>query len=318
MLHKHPFEVVVVGSLNMDLVVRVERFPQAGETISGQSFATFLGGKGYNQALAAARAGSRVAMVGKLGQDSFGDQFIEALKESGMDNHHVTRVEGVATGIANIVVEPDGTNRIIVVPGANGTLSAAAVEAAAAVFHGAKILLLQLETPLDSAIAAARLARTAGAKVLLTPAPVPAQPLPAELLKEVDILIPNEVEVFQLAGMSPGATSGGELPEAAPARYLLEQGVQAVLVTLGGRGAAYFTHGKDPHHSPGFEVEVVDTTAAGDAFTGALATALAKGESIEQAIRQANASGALATTRPGSGESLPTVQEISAFLSSYL
>jgi ribokinase len=314
MLHKHPFDVVVVGSLNMDLVVQVARFPQAGETITGQSFATFLGGKGYNQALAAARAGSRVALIGKLGSDSFGDQFMTALEENGLASQHIIRTEQATTGIANILVEPDGANRIIVVPGANGQLSVAEVEAAKVVFQGAKVLLLQLEIPLDSVITAARLARAAGVKVLLTPAPVPAQPLPPELLQQVDILIPNEIEVFQLAAMSPGQAAEGQLPEAVPARYLLEQGVGAVLVTLGERGAAYFTLDNELHHSPGFKVEVVDTTAAGDAFSGALAVALAQVQPIEQAIRRANAGGALATTRPGSGASLPYDHEIAAFL----
>ncbi len=315
------FEVVVVGSLNMDLVVRTKRYPLPGETIAGQDFSTFLGGKGYNQALAAGRAGSRVAMVGKLGQDAFGDQFRAALDRHGLDGRYVTQTAAASTGIANILVEPDGTNRIIVVAGANGTLGAEEVEAAQAVFRGAKILLLQLETPLESAIAAARLARAAGVKVLLTPAPVPSEPLPPELLRQIDILLPNEVEIFQMARMSPPAVEESQLGysqllEATPARHLLSQGVGAVLVTLGGRGAAYFQANQAPLHMAGFKVEVVDTTAAGDAFTGALATALAQGWPIAQAIRQANAGGALACTRPGSGASLPTQAEIAALVAS--
>ncbi len=323
MLHKSgkPFEVIVAGSLNMDLVVRVPRWPQAGETLAGTDFNTFLGGKGYNQALAATRAGSRVAMIGKLGQDAFGEQFAAALKENGLDSQHVLRTAEATTGIANIVVEPDGTNRIIVVPGANGSLSAAEVEAAEAAFNGAKVLLLQLETPLASNLAAARLARAAGVKVLLTPAPVPTEPLPPELLELVDILLPNEVEVFQLAGIAPSAGPDEGLPEAVAARRLLEQGPGAVLVTLGARGAAYFVRESLPeplYHVPGFSVKVVDTTAAGDAFTGALAAALAQGQPIQAAIRQANAGGALACTRPGSGASLPHAADISAFLASNL
>ncbi|HEX2914660.1 MAG TPA: ribokinase [Chloroflexia bacterium] len=318
--HGKPPKVVVVGSLNMDLVVRVPRRPLPGETITGNSFGTFLGGKGYNQALGAARAGSRVSMVGKVGQDMYGDQFIEALKENGLEHHHVTRA-AAGTGIANIVVEPDGTNSIVIIPGANGELRAADIEAAEGVFKEAKVLLLQLETPLESVIAAARLARMHGIKVLLTPAPVPSEPLPMELLTLVDILIPNEIEVFQLAGMEPKTGKDEDLPEAEAAQKLLEQGPQAVLVTLGGRGAAYFSYegGQEVFQfSPGFEVEVVDTTAAGDAFTGALATALGQDLPVEEAIRHANAGGALACTKPGSGESLPSDTEIKAFLASNL
>lgn len=310
------FDVIVVGSLNMDLVVRVPRWPQPGETLTGQSFATFLGGKGYNQALAARRAGSQVAFVGKLGRDAFGDQFEAALQQDGLDYRYISRTDEASTGVANIIVEPNGLNSIMLVPGTNGLLSASDVVAAASVFEGAKVLLLQLETPLDTAITAARLARAAGATVILTPAPAPAIPLPTELLQLIDILVPNEIEVFQLAGLPRPAASGeSSFPERVAANSLLQQGVKAVLVTLGGRGALLVTPDKTAHF-PGYQVEVVDTTAAGDAFTGTLATGLAHGLSIEEAIKPANAAGALACTRPGSGASLPTAAQVQAFLAS--
>ncbi len=304
------FEVVVVGSLNMDVVVRTPRYPQAGETLTGLSWATFRGGKGYNQALAAARAGGRVALVGRVGADSFGTEFVDSFGPDGLDGRYIERASDTPTGLANILVEPDGTNRIVIVPGANATLLTAPVEAARQVFQGVKVLLLQLETPLESGLAAARLAKEAGALVLLTPAPVPAEPLPPEFLKLVDLLLPNEIEVFDLAGLTPGKTSYNEA-----ASQLLRLGVGAVAVTLGAQGALYLS-GAEEIHSPAFPVEVVDTTAAGDAFTGALAVALAQGLPLPQALRRANAAGAIACTRPGSGASLPTAHEIEALLNS--
>ena len=307
-------EVVVVGSLNIDLVVRTARYPQAGETINGRDFATFLGGKGYNQALAAARAGGSVALVGNVGQDFYGEQFGAAFAQDGLDAHYVGRLAEIGTGIANIVVEADGTNRIIIVPGANGALSAAQVERAAPVFEGSRVVLLQLETPVESSIAAARLGRQAGAKVLLTPAPAPTSPLPAELIELVDLVLPNEGELFGLAGLSVG--NGSSEAEATAARHLLDQGWRAVLVTLGGRGAAYHDAQRDLF-SLGFPVEVVDTTAAGDAFVGALATALAQNQPIEEAMRRGNAAGALACTVPGSGVSLPQADAITHFLAAH-
>ncbi len=302
-----PIEVVVAGSLNMDLVVRAARHPAAGETVAGLDFATFLGGKGYNQATAAARAGSRVAMIGNLGQDRFGDQFEAAFRQDGLDTRFVSRLAGVSTGVANIVVEVDGTNRIIVVPGANGLLKAGQVAQAGPVFEGSRVLVLQLETPLDSSIAAARLAKEAGATVILTPAPVPETPLPPELIELVDLVLPNQIEALHLAHLPPN----GDYSLAA--KSLLAAGWRAVIVTLGSQGAAYYTPSKSIR-VPGFPVEVVDTTAAGDAFTGALATSLARSQPLETALLTANAAGALACTRHGSAASLPMAGEIEAFL----
>ena len=303
-----PFDVVVAGSLNMDLVVRTSRYPAAGETLTGLDFATFLGGKGYNQALAAAKAGSQVAMIGQLGQDGFGEQFVAALAQNGLNASHVGRVANVSTGIANIIVEPNGTNRIIIVPGANGTLTPAIVEKAAEVFKECRILLLQLETPVASNLVAAQLAKAAGATVILTPAPAPAEPLPAQLIKLVDYVIPNEIEVFQLAGIAVSE------PVDAAAQKLLKHGWQGVVVTLGEQGCAYYGAGQAKLAVPGFKVEVVDTTAAGDAFTGAFATNLAQGHALLESLLNANVAGALACTRLGSGTSLPTANEIATFL----
>lgn len=315
MENQRPLEVIVAGSLNMDLVLRVPRMPYHHETLFGESFNTFLGGKGYNQAVAAARSGARVALIGKLGDDAFGDQFMEALEKENIESRCVTRAENTSTGIANILVELDGSNRIVIVSGANALLDAAQVETAAPLFLNAKVLLLQLETSVESAIAAASLARKAGAKVILTVAPVPLDPLPPKLLDLVDVLIMNELEVFQLAGMSSNVPLDDQgMLERIPAQKLLEKGARNVLVTLGARGAVYFAPDAEPLYVPGFKVNVVDTTAAGDAFTGTFASRLAEGLSMQQAIWAGNVAGALACSRPGAADSLPYDQEIEAFI----
>jgi ribokinase len=312
---QQPFGVIVAGSLNMDLVVRVGRYPNRGETLAGDSFATFLGGKGYNQAVAATRSGSRVAMIGMLGEDDFGEQFLRSFQAEGIDGEFVGLTGETVTGIANIVVEANGANRIVIVAGANGYLGAEQVEAAASLFADAKVLLLQLETPLDSAIAAAKLAQENNLRVILTPAPVPSEPLPSELLQNVDILIMNEIEVFQLAELPPVLPNAEDnLPERIASARLLEMGVKSVLVTLGARGAAYFPPDGEPLVSPGFEVAVVDTTGAGDAFTGTLAARLAGDLAMPEALRAANVAGALACTRPGAATAIPYDKEIEAFL----
>lgn len=312
---KQPFEVIVVGSLNMDLVLRVPRLPISGETLVGESFNTFLGGKGYNQAVAAARSGARVAMVGRLGNDDFAEEFLAALDEENIEKAFVRQTEKTRTGIATILVEPDGTNRIVINVGANATLSVPDIETAAEVFSTSKVLLLQLETPIETAIAAAKLARQNRAQVVLTVAPVPLEPLPAELLDLVDVLIMNEVEVFQLAGLPRDMPLDEQgLVATLPARRLLERGAHSLIVTLGERGAVYFAPNEEALYVPGFKVEVVDATAAGDAFTGTFASRLAEGLSVKQAIWAGNVAGALACSRPGAANSLPYDREIEDFI----
>lgn len=288
--------VVVVGSLNMDLVAWAPRRPARGESLRGSRFGMFLGGKGFNQAVAAARLGASVTMVGRVGGDSFGASLVDALKAEGVDARYVSRDPVVPTGTAMIVVEPDGANSIVVVLGANLTLEAHHVDAALEAIATADVLLLQLEVPQEASLHAARLARAAGGTVLLNPAPAPDQPLRPDLLRLADWLMPNEVEAAMLTGVS-----GDPL---AAARALLSQGAGRVVVTLGPQGSLLVTPDVELR-VPAFPVDSVDSTAAGDAFCGALAVALARGQSESDAVRMANAAGALAVTVAGAEPSLP-------------
>lgn len=299
--------ITVVGSLNMDLIVRAPRIPQPGETIIGRGFHVAPGGKGANQAVAAARLGARVSMVGRVGQDSFGTDLLNNLKEAGVDHTYVTQDPDAASGVALIEVDDAGQNSIVVASGANMQLSPADVEAAEAIIAGADILLLQLESPLETVARAAQLARAHQVTVILNPAP--AQPLPAGLLSAVNILVPNESETAILTGLPVGDQS--EI-EAAGAR-LRDLGVETLILTLGERGAMLVTAGGSQLF-PTFKVTPVDTTAAGDAFVGGLAVALAEGLSLPEAIRWGNAAGALATTRLGAQPSLPSRQTLEDLL----
>jgi len=299
--------VVVVGSLNMDLVIRSARIPQPGETILGGEFHSIPGGKGANQAVGTARLGAHVSMVGRVGDDAFGNQLLKNLSADGIDHTFVLRDGASATGVALIVVDDAGQNTIVVASGANMRLSPSDVDAAAAVFATADALLLQLESPLQTVIHAAKLARAHGVTVILNPAP--ARPLPQELLTLVDVLVPNESETSLLTGM-PVAN----LDEAVAASAALHQaGVGTVILTLGERGAL-LAEERATRVLPAFEVEPLDTTAAGDAFLAGLAVALAEGRNPDEAVRWGNAAGALATTRLGAQTSLPARQAVEQLL----
>lgn len=299
-------DILVVGSLNADLVVRAPRFPLPGETISGQDLAILPGGKGANQAVAAARQGARVAMLGRVGRDSFGPLLLDNLRQNGVDIAHV-QADPSATGTAIIVVEAGGQNSIVLSPGANACVTPADVDAFP--LQGVDTLLLQFEIPLETVLHAARLGRQNGLRVILNPAP--AHRFPASLLADVDILVPNESELQLLTDLPVSDLDSA----AAAARTLLAGGARAVIVTLGENGALLVTE-KQSAHLPAFPVQVVDTTAAGDAFIGGLAAALLKGDSLEDAVRYGNACGALATTRFGAQPSLPTQAEVEQFLAS--
>jgi ribokinase len=295
-----PPEVAVVGSLNLDLVVRVPRLPGPGETVSGDDVFRNPGGKGANQAVAAARLGRRVAMVGRVGDDDAGRQLLGSLEDDAVDTAQVRALAGVPSGTALITVDADGENQIVISPGANARLTPDDVAAAGAALDAAAVTLLQLEVPL-AAVAAA--ARAAPGTVVLTPAPVRA--LPEELLGLVDVLVPNRVELAQLAG--------GPLPKTVDAAVGLagRLAARAVVVTLGADGALVVTDGQ-ASHVPAVPVRAVDTTAAGDAFCGGLADALAAGAGLQDAARRAVRVAAAACLRPGAQASLPTPAELGA------
>jgi ribokinase len=292
--------VAVVGSLNLDLVVRVARLPGPGETVTGDDVFRNPGGKGANQAVAAARLGRRVAMVGRVGDDDAGRELLGSLEADAVDTSRVRVVAGVPSGIALITVSEDGENQIVVSPGANARLTPDDVGQAGAALGAATVTLLQLEVPLEAVAAAAR---AAGGTVVLNPAPV--RDLPEELVADVDVLVPNRVELAQLAGgAEPGTVAEAtRLAGRLPAR--------AVVVTLGADGCLVIVGG-DTVHVPAVPVRAVDTTAAGDAFCGGLADALAGGATLEDAARRAVRVAAAACLRPGAQASLPTPGDLQA------
>jgi len=298
-------DVVVVGSLNMDLVVRTARLPKAGETLTGKGFDLVPGGKGANQAVAAARLGASTAMIGCVGDDAFGAQLRAGLEADGIDCRAVREVSGVPSGVALIEVADDGSNHIVVVPGGNGMLTPAHVEASEALLAAAQIVVLQLEVPLETVRFAAERAHALGKVVVLNPAP--AQPLAPELLGTVDYLVPNELEAALLTGAPVDSPAKAE----AAARRLRSLGARNVVVTLGAGGAISVTEEGARRH-PARTVTAVDTTAAGDTFIGALCAALVEGRALEGAIALAQAAAAISVTRPGAQTSIPHRSEVVA------
>lgn len=275
--------IVVVGSINMDLVVRTPRLPRAGETVLGSDLLRVSGGKGANQAVAVARLGKgEVHMVGRVGDDEFGRTLLEGLIQNGIDTTHVFRTQGVASGCAMIAVDSRGENSIVVSPGANAHIAPADIDAAEFIIRSAAAVLLQLEIPLKTVQYAVTLCKRLGVTTILDPAPMPRKGLPAGL-RRVDVLTPNEHE-----GRRIGRAGG------------------RVVFKLGPRGAVLRQNGAGAIRAKAFKVNVVDTTAAGDAFAGALAVALAEEQSWRDALRFANAAGAVCCTRIGAQHSLPT------------
>lgn len=304
-------QVAVVGSANLDLVVEVETIPVAGETVLGGDLRLIPGGKGANQAVAAARLGRRVAMIGRVGDDDAGRRLRSAIDSAGVDTASLLTAGGAPSGTALIAVGADGDNAIVVSPGANGRLSSADVEGAAGVLAAADVVLLQLEVPLEAVSTAVR---RAGGTVVLNPAPAPVSMLSLDLLDGVDVIVPNQTELSTMAGHAGLSAIGAVDPDTAVA---LARGlpVGAVIVTLGATGAMVVTP-TDATHVPAPAVVPVDTTAAGDAFCGALADALVDDADLVEATEWAVRVGAATTLRPGAQPSLPTAAEVERLLGS--
>lgn len=291
----------------MDLVVQVPTIPKPGETVLGNDFATFPGGKGANQAVAVARLGAFVTMIGQVGADTYGESLVSNLIHEGVNVDCIFRDQHAATGVAMISVDANGQNSIAVASGANFTLTKEHIQAAWKKLGDIDVLIMPLETPPDTILEAARLAKKQGVMVILNPAP--ARFLDKELLSLIDILVPNEHEIFQI---SEFLSSYVEVEEAA--RAMIAQRVGAVVTTLGSKGVSIVEDSKAMVLLPPFPVEVIDTTAAGDSFVAALAVGLAEGKSLQEACRFANVVGALTVTKMGAQPSLPTRTEVMEFL----
>jgi ribokinase len=302
--------IVVVGSLNMDLVVRMPQIPRPGETLLGGIFKTFPGGKGANQAVAAARLGAHVAMIGCVGNDSFGQEMQANLAREGIDVGHILVHKDEATGVALIQVDEQGQNSIAVASGANFCLTSADVEKAMKTIGKFDVLVMPLETPLEPIYTATKIAFHQGAKVLLNPAP--AQVLEKDLLELVDVLLPNEHEIARLTGIS--LHTDADIRQAA--EKLLSQGTKNLMVTMGSQGAILFNEKANQGTIiPAYPVQAVDTTAAGDCFVGALAVGICEGKSLLAAAEFASAAAAISVTRVGAQPSLPRRGEVEQFMS---
>ena len=299
--------IVVVGSSNTDLVVEATHIPRPGETVIGGALIRVAGGKGANQAVAAARLGATVTFIARVGDDGFGNDALHSLSDDDIDTSYVTITTGVASGVALIALSlVNGENSILVAPGANALLTPADVEAAAPAFDRADAVLLSLEVPLDAVLRAAEMAAERRIPVILNPAP--GRPLPAEFLRHISILVPNETEARQIAGLLDDQTDPPALGV-----ELLRAGVDVAVLTLGAGGALIATP-DGVEYSPSFPVHAVDTVAAGDCFVAALTVELAAGAPLRDAVRFANAAAALKVTRRGAQPGLPTRDEVSRFL----
>ena len=300
--------VLVVGSVNMDLAVRTAQMPQPRQTVLGYNFVTSPGGKGANQAVAAARLGSNCRFIARLGNDVFGDQLLENLKSNGVDCTNVMVTPQAPSGVAVIVVDSRGENSIVVASGANYLVTPDDLFSREDVFADSNVLLLQLELPLPTVRAAMDLAHRHNCKIILDPAPAPAS-LCDEMFN-VDIVSPNVSEAEVLTGRSATDERGDKLV----ASDLITRGAKAAVIKLGPRGSLAVTADGHFYTIPPFKVEVVDSTAAGDAFTAALGVAVAKGDNMHAAAKFANAAGALACTKFGAQSAMPTLEEVQALM----
>lgn len=312
-------KVLVVGSLNMDLVAVVDQLPQLGETVTGNRFDTYPGGKGANQAVAAARMGASVAMLGAVGHDDYGQRLLEGLTQDGIDVQGVQTLPNLPTGVALITVSADGHNTITVIPGANGGVQPSDLDLASDAFSACDLLVLQLELPMGTVLRAAELAHSYGKKVILNPAPF--QPLPEPLIQLVDVLVVNEIEGLQLSGLASGENefckvsdppvselSGKVFSPNDVMKALAKLSFPIILMTMGADGVYYRGEGRFGH-MPAIKVSAVDTTAAGDTFAGAFA-AFWQSVGLEKAVTLAVEAAGLAVTRPGAQVSIPYESEL--------
>jgi len=299
--------VISLGSINMDLVVRTPRFANPGETLVGLDFYTAPGGKGANQAVAAGRLGVDTLMFGRIGNDFFGKNLLKNLRENNVGVEGVKTDNSLPTGTALITVDNNAENTIIIIPGSNGAVSDSDIDNLTPFLEEAKILMLQLEIPLDTVVAAAKLAKENEVKVLLDPAP--ARELPDELLKLCDFITPNETEAEILTGVKVNGPDDAKKA----AKILIKKGVQAVIVKMSSKGSYYYDGSTEILFSA-YKVDAVDTVAAGDAFNGGFAAAFSEGKTIEEALQWANACGALSTTKPGAQPSMPSREELVSFM----
>lgn len=303
-----PPRIVILGSINMDLVFRTPRMPLPGETLSGHQFLQVAGGKGANQAVAAARQGGQVRLLARVGQDAMGQTIQAALAQDGIDISAVHNLAGVATGVAGILVDDTGQNSIVLAAGANAHMGVPEVDEQAGAITGADFLVCQLETPLVGVSHAIDLAHAAGVPVIFNPTPM--QTLSPALLNKVAYLIVNETEAGQLSGVAVHDQASARLA----AHNLLERGVACVVLTLGRQGVLLAQAGQPSQLMPAFAVQALDTTAAGDTFVGTLAVGLGHGLTLEQASVRAQAAAALSVTRLGAQSSIPGRAEVDAFL----
>lgn len=296
-------KITVVGSSNTDMIIKTPRLPVVGETVLGGNFAVALGGKGANQAVAAARTGGKVTFVGCIGNDVFGEQALNGLLEDGINVDYVVKDPKVPSGVAQIIVDDNGRHLVAVAPGANQNLGEQDIINARSAVLGCDMLILQLEIPIQTVRFTAKMAFEHNIRVMLNPAP--ACPLDDELLGYISVLTPNKVEAEALTGIAITDERSVELA----GRILLERGLTRVIITLGSKGAMVIDNG-GAEHVPAFPVKSIDTTAASDVFNGALAVALAEGKNFYESVRFANAAAALSTMRLGAQSSIPGRKEV--------
>ena len=304
-----PPTIVVLGGINMDLIGTALRLPTLGETVLGDGFYTAPGGKGANQAVAVARMGASARMVGRVGSDVFGAELLDNLRACGVDVNNVMEDVDAASGVAMILLNESRQNHIVVISGANMRCDDTQVDAVASALEGADALMLQCEIPAAISLQAARIAKEMGVRVVWDPSPV--ENFPPEAYAVVDVLTPNQTEAAQLTGIDVTDAASAE----AAARALIERGVGAVVVKMGEAGAFYLSDGKSGY-VPSYAVQAVDTVAAGDAFGAAMTCALAEGKPMGEAATYAAAAGALAVTKPGAQEAMPSRAEVELLLSS--